>query len=290
MLKHFYFILFLLSFCLKAQETSLLWQITGKDIDTSYLFGTMHLADERILRLHENVESAIESSDLFVLELNMKKVNNPVVAIKLAKKMFIPKDTSLNAIYNKADYYFIKDQVDNQIPKYSRSWHRIKPMFVSVLFAEGDTSIQLSSDKPALDLYLYEIAKSHKIKHKGLEKMEEQMSAIDSIPLRVQAKMLVEQLKDTSEVSGLDSMIHVYMRQDIEELYDFMNEYDDYPQFEQHLLINRNYTMTDRFIEFAKKKRTFAGIGAGHLGGEEGVLNLLRQKGYLVKAIEAKFK
>ncbi len=113
------------------------------------------------------------------------------------------------------------------------------------------------------------------------------MSIFDSIPYKEQAEMLVESIKNGGEAEGddLDVLVELYKKQDINGLDDMLNGDPEISKYNQVLLVNRNKNWIPRIGKFANEKPTFFAVGAGHLPGKEGVIRLLREAGYTVRAI-----
>jgi uncharacterized protein YbaP (TraB family) len=81
-------------------------------------------------------------------------------------------------------------------------------------------------------------------------------------------------------------MIDVYKGQDIDRLYELsVKERSSTAQYMDLLLYNRNANWVSQFPAIAKNASTLFAVGAGHLGGSKGVINLLRQRGYQVRPI-----
>jgi uncharacterized protein YbaP (TraB family) len=81
-------------------------------------------------------------------------------------------------------------------------------------------------------------------------------------------------------------MIAAYKSQDVEKLYlGAVEDEKSDPDFQKKLLDDRNTAWIPKIEAFVKDKPTFIAVGAGHLGGKNGVIQLLRAKGYDVKAI-----
>ena len=113
-----------------------------------------------------------------------------------------------------------------------------------------------------------------------------QTSLFDEIPYEDQAEDLSEILNDRSAMEEIfDFMITVYKKEDIEQLYEASADYFSDQELEV-LLHERNKDWIPKIVEMAKDKPTFFAVGAGHLGGEEGVISLLKGAGYTVKPIK----
>ena len=122
----------------------------------------------------------------------------------------------------------------------------------------------------------------------GVEQFEDQINAIDAISLEDQAQMLFEGLTDTSgnqDVEKLDEMLVEYMNFNLDVMFDMTNDTALPAEFNKAFLIDRNVGMVKHFIEIANKYSLFCAVGAAHLPGETGVLELLRKKGYTVEPV-----
>jgi uncharacterized protein YbaP (TraB family) len=135
-------------------------------------------------------------------------------------------------------------------------------------------------------MFFQKIAKQKGMEVIGLETIKEQMDVFEKIPLKTQATMLYKELS-SEKVEGenqLDDMIELYARQELDSLYLLTSTGMD-SETNKHLLVVRNHNMADRMEPIMKKKPMFVGVGAAHLPGKEGVIDLLRKKGYTVRAV-----
>jgi len=271
-------------------QNSILWEITGPKIKPSYLMGTMHVGDQRILNLNDSVHICMQKSKVLALELNLDQSLKPGQMIKLLSMIKLPQDTSYSDLLNSDDLAYLHQNLERQlISPFNQIWTQLKPSFVGLLMMQSDTNIAQNSDTPPLDLYLHELSKKYKLKHTGLELLTDQIRVLDALPLKTQAQLLIEELKDSTPLNVYDKLIELYLDQDIESLKKLIEENELNDHFKNNIIGNRNITMTSQLIQLAKKKRTFVAVGAGHLGGEDGIISLLREKGFNVRAVYAPF-
>ena len=122
---------------------------------------------------------------------------------------------------------------------------------------------------------------------KGLETLEYQLGIFDNIPLEEQYKMIADIVrKEEVAVSEFKHMVQLYKEEKITELLKLMDSSEwNYSEYEDILINNRNKNWATKFGDIAKEKSTFFAVGAAHLAGSEGLLNLLKDKGYKVDAI-----
>ena len=118
----------------------------------------------------------------------------------------------------------------------------------------------------------------------GLETIQFQMNLLSEVSNEEQIKMLLLGLtKDNSEFNKL---IDTYLKKDINQLGELMNNVDLSPEFYTNFIVKRNQKWIPIISELIQKKSTFIAVGAGHLPGKEGVLNLLQEAGYKITPID----
>jgi uncharacterized protein len=127
---------------------------------------------------------------------------------------------------------------------------------------------------------------------KGLETMAYQAGVLDSIPYKLQAEQLVSYIDDLSKNSKeedeeLNEMMKAYKNQNLEQLEKLMLKTDmGIGNFTDILLYKRNRNWVARLKDLMLQKSLLIAVGAGHLPGDKGVINLLRKAGYTVTPLE----
>ncbi|MEZ4935447.1 MAG: TraB/GumN family protein, partial [Saprospiraceae bacterium] len=181
-----------------ADENSLLWEITGKDLTTpSWLYGTIHLIGKDDFFLTDSTKSFIERSEMVTFEINMEDMTDLSAQLGLLMQAFMEGGKTLKDLLSEEDYKLVQDHFQEiGLPLFM--FERIKPMFLTVM-ASGDMSptAMSSGDMLSYEMEIMELAQKTKKKMGGLESMEFQMSVFDSIPYDAQAQMLVESIKST---------------------------------------------------------------------------------------------
>jgi len=284
-----------------AEENALLWKIEGKKMDNSYLYGTIHMIDSKDFFLTPSTEKTFKECERVTFEINMEDMTDMSAQFSLLMSAFMEGGTTLKTLLSAEDYKVVEDHF-SEIGLPLMFLERIKPMFLSVLASEdmgsmmgGMTGEQTDEkEEPASSIKSYEMefmemAKSQEKEMAGLETMEFQMSMFDSIPYKAQAEMLVETIQASGEEGSdqLDEMVKMYKAQDLKAMEKMIAEGDEgLGEFAELLLNNRNRNWIPIMEEQMKEKSTFFAVGAGHLGGEVGVVALLREAGYKVTAVD----
>lgn len=295
-----YSFLFFLSFLLNAassqgqtlhkikvgvEETkSLLWKIEGNGLTKpSYLFGTIHLIPRSKFLFNSSMNSAFSQVDNVAFEIDMNIMNDYSQMFEILNKVRMPEGTTIKDLLSPEDYKLFQEKFSDQgLP--TVFLEGIKPMFLSTM---GGDMGGPNGDMVSYEVELSEKAKEQNKKISGLETINEQLAIIDSIPLKDQAAMLVESLKSTDAESGYDEMVDKYLEQDIEGLNESINESPEAKdiQMMNSLLKDRNIKWISIMKTMMETSPTFFAVGAGHLGGKEGVIQLLRKEGYTLSPV-----
>ncbi len=266
---------------LRAQaptESSLLWKIEGKNLtQPSYLFGTIHLICPSDFVLTDTLKSCLQETEQLTLEIDM---DDPGMMMAMMKSMSMREDKQLKDLLDAKDYdrlnAYFKDSVGMSIAPFERA----KPfMLMSVLLNRV-----LTCQPQSYEMSLMGLAKKQKSEVVGLETVEEQMAVFDSIPYTDQARMLVTLMDSLPQAQKeFGEMVEVYKKQDLTGLYNLTLESDFEMENQQEVLLtNRNKRWIPIIEKQVAEKPTFVAVGAAHLGGEQGVIALLRRQGYSV--------
>ncbi len=289
---------------LAAKEKALLWKISGKKLkQPSYLFGTIHMISEEDFFMPKYVEAAFAKSKKVVFEINTDKMNDMSMMSSLMDMMFMEDGTTLKDLLSEDDYKRVKEKLGNNplMMMMGDMVDKIKPLFLSSMLEQGDLGggggnpfggggMDMGSMK-SYEMEFTQMAKKQEKPIDGLETIAFQMSMFDSISLEDQAKMLVQALDAGDEADGeaenvLDEMVKLYTQQDIPGLHAMIREQSEgSSEFEDKFLTLRNKNWIPLMAEAMTQQITFFAVGAGHLGGEEGVVGLLRKEGYVVTPV-----
>jgi uncharacterized protein YbaP (TraB family) len=165
-----------------------------------------------------------------------------------------------------------------------------KPILAASTLEEGSMPCENTA---MMEQVIMEEAKQHDKKIKGLETMAYQAGLLDSIPYKLQAQQLVSYIdsagKNDEEDKQMKVMFDAYKKQDLKKLEDLMVETDaGMAGFTDVLLYHRNQNWVKKLKSLMPDRSLMIAVGAGHLPGEKGVINLLRKEGYTVTPVENK--
>lgn len=257
---------------------TLLWKISGKGLPApSYLYGTMHIVCAEDAKLSDSLKAVIAKTGEIFFEIDLDDMEQMMGMLKFARMNDGQKISDLltPVEYQRVEGYF----KEHPAPLPFAMMNRFKPYFVTAMIAEGMVKCD---NKSSVEQLIMEQAKKGNKNLSGLETIEFQASLFDSIPYEKQAKDLVSYVDSigTYRKSTTD-MMTLYRNQDIQALDTLMAQAD--PGMSQYLgllLYNRNLRWSYQIPQQAFEKSTLFAVGAGHLGGANGVINLLRKQGF----------
>jgi uncharacterized protein YbaP (TraB family) len=270
----------------------LLWKV-AKDGRTSYLFGTMHLTDPRVTRLTPAARKAFDASDTVVIETTDVLDKARMMAALMAKPeltMFTDA-TTLTSLLPQGEVASVNKALDARgIPP--ASVIKMKPWILSAMLALPACEVaRQSAGAPVLDVRLADDAKAAGKSVEGLETAVSQLEAMASLPMDFHVRGLVDTLKLGSRIDDLiETMIALYVKGDTGTFWPLFkaalpSEGQDeagYAAFEETMIKTRNKTMVERAEPIFQRSNAFMAVGALHLPGPEGLIELFRKDGYTV--------
>jgi uncharacterized protein len=272
------------SYTTQESKQTLLWEISGNGLrEPSFFYGTMHIMCAQDAKISPNFNAVLHNIDQVYFEIDM---DDMVQLFGTLQYMDMRKDTTLSDLLTKEEETKIKNYfaTHTAVLPYEKLKH-YKPMLIGSLIEEN---IFPCDKKSGMEETIMDAVYPLHYEIKGLETGEFQASIFDSIPYHLQAKQLVQSIDSAGKqkASG-NELLEAYKTQDLLKIESLMSsESSDVPKaFEAMLLQNRNKRWVVQFDSIANKKATLFAVGAAHLVGKEGVLNLLKEKGYTVRPL-----
>jgi uncharacterized protein YbaP (TraB family) len=295
-LLSFVLILFSASLFAKEYKTgTLLWKISGNDLkQPSYLLGTFHLKSADFLDSIPGARAALENSEQVIGEINTNTmIENQM---QMMSKMMMPADTTYHTLYSEEDYNFVSEQLTSLLGAGLEQLGVLKPAAVSVTVSVMSFVKRIPGFKPEniLDLYVQKLALEKQKPILELETADDQIYALfNSSTLQRQADQLLCYLKNVDQITAkeIDKFIQDYDNGDLNALYSgsINNKEDPCPSTPEELnvvLKARNDRWVQKLPALIWEKSSFIAVGAGHLAGEEGLLNQLELAGYTIEAVK----
>ncbi len=271
----------------------LLWKLEKEGRASSYLFGTMHMSDPRVTSLPPDAQHAFDASGTVVIETTDVLDEGRMMAsiMKKPELMMFTDDTTLTSLLSPEDAATVDAALSKRgIPPASVA--KMKPWMLSAMAAlPACETARKAAGAQVLDVKLAKDAEAAGKKLAGLETATEQLEAMASLPMDLQLKGLVETLKLGDEMDDIfETMISLYLEGEIGMYWPLFRATlpgasDDkagYAAFEETMITARNKTMAEKAEPLLASGNAFIAVGALHLPGPEGLVELFRKAGYTV--------
>jgi len=283
------FILFFLFSSLAAQKKpsekypSLLWEITGNGLTKpSYLFGTMHVSSKLAFHLSDSFYLALRNVDEVALELNPEVWQGQMARLDKLKSNY-------SAFVQPAGNDFIT-QHSFRLRNYTDALTtalRTEPSIVNNLLYRSYKTREDFEEDTFLDLYIYQTGRKLGKRPAGVEDYYE----AEKLVLEAYGDMAREKKKKNIDLDGenmrdiSEKVQNAYRRGDLDMMDSLDNLMERSDAFREKFLFKRNEIQANSIDSIIKKASLFAGVGAAHLPGSRGVIELLRKKGYTLRPI-----
>lgn len=256
-------------------QSALLWKLEGKDLKkASYIFGTIHMIPATDYFEPAGLEEAFNQSELLVGEMDLSDIAG--MSIEVLADMQMKGDTTMDMLLTPEEYKRLDEKLSAVNGIGLDFMKSFKPIFLSTMLMAPDDGVETKS----YEMELLNKAKARGIKMSGLETLQEQMGFLDVMPYSFQAKELVKMMDMTTDGSDFKKLVEVYKSQNLDALSRIIKEQSEGSVMEYVLLESRNKNWIQKIINYAKSQASFIAVGAGHLGGEKGIINLLKAEGY----------
>ncbi|MBN2669371.1 MAG: TraB/GumN family protein [Bacteroidales bacterium] len=266
-----------------AFSQSLLWKISGNGLkEDSYLYGTIHIQDNRVFLYGDTVLNAFNNCNAYAMEVVIDEIDKSAL-----EEVIYLKEGSIKDYLSDEEYQKLDDYCKEKIGAGLEMLKKMKPFFLSSQLMQVD----MPKDRPlALDADFLNMARKQGKLVLGIEELSDQLGAIDEIPVEEQVNMLMANVNDTMKAQNqFEALIDAYLLGDFESIQTLMADTSLPKEFEEAMLIKRNKGMAKNIAKYIKKQSTFNAIGAAHLPGEKGVIALLRKKGFTVEPVPFTF-
>lgn len=272
------FILLAISFQSYSNESSIYWEITSPKGNKHFLFGTIHIDDNRVINFHPKVLEGIKASNIFLMETN-----------EIQDFKILMAETS---VYEKKLSQIELDQMKSLAYFHTMSLERVmmmKPWLLAVIFNSPRPITPFNQD----NLLKTKAAESLLVTQ-GLESVQEHFSVLDTFSLEDQMDMLKRVLSrnDTEKEKDYELLVAAYQTNNPEKILEVDEKVTKnivsntmWNEMKKKLLINRNMLFFNRILDLEEGNKLFIAVGASHLSGKNGLLNLFINAGYSLKPL-----
>lgn len=278
---------------------AILWKVTVPDAaptaQPSYVFGTMHSADPRIVEMPQAAEDAFGKSRTVMIESTetLDRANMLKAMTELAHMTLLTDGSLLEESIEQENLEPLKQAVTAR----NTPWlvaNRMQPWLVAATIATPLCELHAKqAGEPVLDTMIGHRTRQSGKTLIGLETIKEQFTAIASVPRDFHVSALNETIRlgDIAD-DMMETTKQLYLKSEIGMVLPMVRAISPETyrgkgnaEFRELLLSRRNLTMVDRAEDQLRAGGAFMAVGALHLPGEDGIVELLRQRGFFVEAV-----
>ena len=266
----------------QKDNNTLLWEISGNGLTKpSYFFGTMHILCSEDAIISPGLHTVINGVGQVYLEIDMDDMMQMFGAMNA---LTMTGGKKISDLYTPEEYARVKAWFDKNGQMPFSMLERYKPMMLSSMI---ETQAMSCPQQDGMEMQIMGAANERKLEIKGLETMAFQAGMLDSIPYEEQAKELLQSIDSVqTQKKMMQVLIREYRMQNLDSIEALTtSEEGGMDKYLDLMLYSRNRNWVSQFPNIAKEKSTLFAVGAGHLPGKSGVLNLLRKAGYTVTPI-----
>lgn len=272
-------------------NAQLLWKISGNGLSKpSYMVGTHHVAPISTLDSIKGFDEALESADAVYGEVVMADMNAPEAQQKMMAMAMAPADSMLTVVLTPEQF----KMVDSVVQKYTMGQATLaqmammKPAIVGVQLAMLQSMKAFPGFNAAeqLDQEVQRRGEAAGKKIGGLETVDFQLNMLLGEPIATQAEDLVDMArKDEGMEEFAHKLADSYRAQDLDEMLRLMldPEMGTSEAEMERMITSRNVTWVESLKTLMPEESVMICVGAGHLPGDKGLINLLRSAGYTVE-------
>ena len=263
----------------------MLWRVTRGDAAPSYVFGTIHLADPRVLEIPEPVLRALHASRRFAMEAPQWSGHDQ----RLLEAAQFEDGRDLASVVGADTFQKVRAALGaRSLPEPVIA--RIKPWAALANIAVVPEDYASTT----LDQKLLALARGRRMEISALEGTEEHISVFEGIPLETQVAMLRHTLDERDYLASMiEPTLQAWLRRDLAGIHAvneriiarFPGVAAHYRLLARHLVDNRSVVMAHRLFVPLRSGRVFVAVGAAHLYGNAGLLGMIERQGYRVARV-----
>jgi uncharacterized protein YbaP (TraB family) len=278
--------LVLLAVAQAADAKTFAWKVSGKG-GVVYLVGSVHVLSADFYPVDPALDAAYNDADLLVEELDLAEMADPTSQLAVLQHGMLPSATPLDKVISPVTYALVSKRVgDLGLPM--EPFKLLKPWTIALMLQAVEWQKAGLDPELGLDKHFYDRAQADKKSVQGLETTEFQISRFDGMSMEQQERLLAESLKDIdAEKANMAKLVSAWRTGDVpgvEQL--VLSELKQEPQLYQRLLVDRNKTWLPKIEAlFPRRGHALVIVGAAHLVGPDGVVAMLKAKGYTVQQL-----
>lgn len=273
-----------LSLTIAQAQNSILWEVRGNGSnDASYLLGTLKFIGEKEYFMHKEITEILKTCTIFAIE---DEVNHHAQH-ELNKAIHFPKGESLATAmrpeeYNKLENFFLSEfKISNK--DFKKNYSILKPLALSITM----TRLSLHEEVKFYDIELLKQANDYQIDTYSLESIEREAEAFNAFPMDAQIKALMHSVDNfETQKEEYKKLEAAYIKGDLDKVFEYsLHPFEKNKIFIEEFYSKRNAEWLPKIEKMLSEEKAFVAVGAAHMEGEKGLINLLKAKGYTLTPI-----
>ncbi|UCH91492.1 MAG: TraB/GumN family protein [Nitrospirota bacterium] len=268
-----------------VQTPQILWKVQSPK-NTIFLAGSIHILQKHHYPLHQVFDEAFDQSARVIFEVDLDGSSSPLAQMTMLRKGLYLNGESLPTVLSPEIYATAKEHFAG-LGQHIEDFHRMKPWMAATAVMALELQKLGFESAYGVDRHYFERAKAAGKAIQGLETVEFQLNLFDELPLSIQKQFLLQTLKDLKNLEKqVSEMVRAWKQGNIQELETLLLSMSEYPELNQALVINRNNDWLP-YIEQAlhEKEPVFIVVGTLHLLGKDGLVAMLKDKGYRIQQL-----
>lgn len=268
-----------------SDDNTLLWEISGNGLaKPSYIFGTFHLLCKQDINFSNACRRAISNSHEVYFELDL---DDPATLFGGFMLLNMKDGKQLDSLLTADEYKRVSQFFKDSLKASLGIFKNMKPYFlIAMLYPKMLPCESISGVEEGI----MAIAKEDKKEIKGLETMAFQASVFDSIPYKMQAKELLNTIDSMDKSRKYFALMNkAYLQQDMSAIEKLVFDTEMGMKDNEDILLNkRNKDWVNKLKNIMKNNPVFIAVGTGHLIGNDGIIQLLKNEGYQLRPLKNK--
>lgn len=267
-----------------AAPPAFAWKATGKAGGTIYLVGSLHLLTKDYYPLPPVLDAAFKESDLLVEEVDLAEMLAPETQVKMMARGMLPPDQSLDKTISPETLALVTSR-SAALGVPMGAVNRLKPWFLALIVLGLEWQAAGFDPQLGIDKHFYDRARAEGKAVQGLETLEFQLSRFDEMTPAEQERLLAQTLRELdTQKAAVTTLANAWKAGDAATIEGIvLRDLKDEPRMYERLLVERNRTWLPRIEAlFARPRPAIVVVGAAHLVGPDGLLAMLRARGYAV--------
>lgn len=269
-------------------EKTFLWSVESPN-NTVYLLGSLHFLKAEDYPLPQSIQDAFDNAEHLIFEIDLAEANSPTaLQITLQKAAPDSPDELLQTALSPETYDLAgKALAEVGIP--IEGFNQFEPWFLFTVLSVAQITKLEFDPIYGVDFYLFKAATDAGKNISALETLEEQLSFLDNLSVPIQRELVRQTLLELETLeSVLNLMVDSWKSGDLvtfEKL--ILDTFEGYPELQRVLLSQRNQNWLAKIEPLVNQAEDYlVVVGAAHLVGDDGLIQLIKQKGYAVWQVE----